>query len=179
MSTEIESNFATKQKKCRVNFSHIHLWKYQFTAFSPTSQSVLYSLWTTIVLHWCKCSDFVATGADDADMSVCCAIWASDFLGHVSNLTPISSSFFLVHSCFLCVLLLCRTEPVDWNPFTYMQIAAMFGKGTLGNSSDFMTLLVGTVFSTCIIDIHVALMELMTWLQMTHKKWQPLWHAVR
>jgi hypothetical protein len=46
-------------------------------------------------------------------------------------------------------------------------------------SSDFTTLLVGTVFSTCIIDIHVALRELMTWLQITHRIWWPLWHAVR
>ena len=85
-------------------------WRCQFTKFGPTSQSVLQSLWTTVILNGCKCSRFVLLWADDTDRPIYCTSWAKYFLGDASNLAPAS---FRLSARLVHVQLLSRIETVN------------------------------------------------------------------
>jgi hypothetical protein len=56
---------------------------------------------------------------DDTVTPVCCASCAKDFVGDISNLAPVSSSFLqLTH--VLCILLLSKIGYVAINLFTHL-----------------------------------------------------------
>jgi hypothetical protein len=69
-------------------------------------------LWTTFVVHGCNCSSLFAFYGDDANTPVRCANCTEAFLGDISHLAPISSSFSSVCMHLLHIIVMSKMKPI-------------------------------------------------------------------
>jgi hypothetical protein len=97
----------TKHNECGVCFFIMHPMKvpvYRNQSF--VSQSMSWSMWTTVVLYGCTFGSFVA---DNTDMTIFYASRVSGFLGKTSNWAQVS--FIFSSMCVFCMLL----YSLEWN----------------------------------------------------------------
>jgi len=122
-----------KSRFCCFSLNQIKTWPHR---------KLLYTSSTAVVLHGSKCYSFVEIHADKAKMHIFCSSQTNNFLGYVSNLAPVSSSFSSVSMSFMY-----RIKPTAHNLLMFFKIVLLFWMFMLRNMSAFTTPLVGLVLS--------------------------------
>jgi hypothetical protein len=124
-----------KCRFCCFSLNQIQTWPHR---------KLLYTSSTAVVLYGSKCHSFLEIHADKAKMHICCSSQTNNFLGYVSNLAPVSSSFSsVIMSSALCIALklLLTTSCFFYNFVTVWNVHAE------KHLFVFTTPLVGLVFS--------------------------------
>jgi len=113
IETEIKPIFISIQSICGLDVSSVHALRCSTSLHNGvllldmSRQFVNY-----ICSTWCNCSSLVAFYGDDANTPVRCANCTEAFLGDISHLAPISSSFSSVCMYLLHVLVMSKMKPI-------------------------------------------------------------------
>ena len=107
-------------------FLHHALHEHATEKFSHALRFVSHSVWTTVGLHGCKCSSFIAVCADAGKTPIYSTHHSNNFIEDVSNLAPFLSGFSSVCMCILHVLFLPKKWTCNWKVFTYWKIVFFY-----------------------------------------------------